>query len=38
MTNYAASIFAEGGASLSPNIAAIVVGLIQFIATYISTL
>lgn len=38
MTNYAASIFTAAGASLSPNIAAIFVGLIQLIGTYISTL
>jgi len=37
MTNYTASIFNEAGSNYSPNVAAIFVGLLQFIGTYLST-
>lgn len=38
MLNYTATIFAESGSSLSPNMAAIVIGLIQLAGSYFSTL
>lgn len=37
MVNYTATIFAESGSSLSPNMAAIVVGVIQLVGSYFST-
>lgn len=37
MLMYTATIFAESGSSLTPNMSAIVVGLIQLIGAYIST-
>lgn len=38
MLNYTATIFAESGSSLSPNMAAIVIGVIQLAGSYCSTL
>lgn len=38
MVNYTATIFAESGSSLSPNMAAIVVAVIQLAGSYFSTL
>lgn len=38
MTNYAASIFAEAGSHFTPNVAAIFIGVIQFIGTYCGTM
>lgn len=37
MLNYTATIFAESGSNLSPNMSAIVIGTIQLIGTLIST-
>ncbi|KAJ6621565.1 Facilitated trehalose transporter Tret1, partial [Pseudolycoriella hygida] len=37
MLNYTATIFKDAGSSLSPNMSAIVVGVIQLIGAYIST-
>lgn len=37
MINYAAVIFEESGSNLSPNVSAIVVGLIQIVGAYFST-
>lgn len=38
MISYTAKIFAESGSDFPPNQAAIVVGLIQLIGTYLSTM
>jgi SP family facilitated glucose transporter-like MFS transporter 8 len=38
MLNYTATIFIEGGSNMSPNMSAIVVGGIQLIGAYISTI
>ncbi|CAD7088652.1 unnamed protein product [Hermetia illucens] len=38
MINYTANIFAESGSSLSPNMSAIIVGVIQLVGSYVSTL
>ena len=38
MLNYTATIFAESGSNLSPNMSAIVIGVIQIIGSYISTM
>ncbi len=37
MLNYTASIFAESGSSLSPNVSSIIVGAIQMCGCYLST-
>lgn len=37
MLNYAAKIFEDSGSSLTPNMSAIFVGLIQLVGAYIST-
>lgn len=37
MLNYTASIFAESGSDISPNLSAIVVGFIQLIGTMVAT-
>lgn len=37
MLNYAATIFADAGSSMSPNMAAIIVGCIQLLGTFTST-
>lgn len=37
MLNYTASIFAEAGSDLTPNMSAIVVGAIELLGSYIST-
>ncbi len=37
MLNYTASIFAESGSNLTPNMSAIIVGIIQLIGAYMST-
>lgn len=36
MLNYTADIFAESGSQMSPNMAAIIVGIIQMIGSYVS--
>lgn len=38
MMSYASIIFAQSGSSLSPTISAIIVGVIQFIGSYVSTM
>lgn len=38
LVSYTATIFATSGSVLSPNLSAIIVGLIQLIGTYISTM
>lgn len=38
LVSYTATIFATSGSVLSPNLSAIIVGFIQFIGTYISTI
>lgn len=38
MVNYTGKIFAESGSNLPPNESAVIVGVIQLIGTYISTL
>lgn len=38
MINYTANIFAESGSNLSPNMSAIVVGIIELFGAYISTI
>lgn len=38
MLNYTATIFAEAGTDLTPNMAAIIVGIIQLIGSYFSTI
>lgn len=37
MLNYTANIFAESGSNLSPNMSAIIVGVIQLFGAWIST-
>lgn len=37
MLNYTASIFKESGSNLSPNMSAIVIGVIQLVGAYCST-
>lgn len=37
MLNYTATIFAEAGSNLTPNMSAIIVGIIQLLGAYIST-
>lgn len=37
MQNYTASIFEESGSNMSPNMSAIVVGVIQLIGSYAAT-
>lgn len=37
MLTYTATIFEESGSNLTPNMSAIVIGLIQLFGTYIST-
>lgn len=37
MLNYTASIFAEAGSSMTPNMSAIIVGVIQLLGTYVSS-
>lgn len=38
LVSYTATIFSNSGSILSPNLSAVIVGLIQFIGTYISTI
>lgn len=38
MCNYASMIFAKSGSKMSPGISSIIVGAIQFIGSYVSTL
>lgn len=38
MMNYTASIFEDAGSSLSPNMSSIIVGLIQLLGSYLSTI
>lgn len=38
LINYTANIFAESGSDLDPNVAAIIVGVIQIAGSYVSTL
>lgn len=38
MMNYTASMFEDSGSSLSPNVSSIIVGLIQVLGSYVSTL
>lgn len=37
MLNYTANIFAESGSNLTPNMSAIIVGIIQLVGAYMST-
>lgn len=37
MLNYTATIFRESGSSISPNLSAIIVGIIQLLGTYVAT-
>lgn len=37
MLNYTATIFRESGSSISPNLSAIIVGVIQLLGTYVAT-
>lgn len=38
MLNYTATIFKESGSNLTPNMSAIIVGAIQLLGSYMSTL
>lgn len=38
LISYTATIFATSGSILSPNLSAIIVGILQFIGTYVSTI
>lgn len=38
MLNYTANIFKESGSNMSPNMSAIVVGVIQLIGSYVATI
>lgn len=38
MCNYAGMIFANSGSTMSPGISSIIVAVIQFLGTYVSTL
>ena len=37
MINYTATIFAESGSQIQPNMSAIIVGAIQLVGTFVST-